>query len=77
MITLLVTVYGANGVGFTPKQMAFPTSQIVLRQITPAESYSGAECNTAIQLLPTGLNVNSPQYYVTDGIDDLTDLING
>lgn len=73
---LKLTVYGSNGNGFTPVMISFPTGNIVLREIEPT-IYQGTICNTAIQLLPTGLNVNSPQYYVAEEIGDLVDLING
>ena len=76
LLSLQVTVYGSNGNGFTPVDMAFPTSTILLREI-PATDYSGTTCNTAIQLLPTGLNVNSPQFYVVESVSTLQEMING
>jgi hypothetical protein len=76
LLSLTVTVYGSNGQGFTPTAMAFPTSSIMLRTI-PATDYSGETCVSAIQLLPTGLNVNSPQFYVTQTVSELSDVING
>lgn len=75
----VVSVYGSNGQGFGSKQgnpMAFPSSGVVLRSLVPAESYQGVNCNTAIQLLPTGLNVSSPQYYTAKTITELDTLIN-
>lgn len=76
LLSLTVTVYGSNGQGFTPTVMAFPTSSILLRTI-PETNYSGTDCVTAIQLLPTGLNVNSPQFYVSQTVGALSDVING
>lgn len=75
-LSLSVTVHGSNGQGFTGTVMAFPTSSIMLRTI-PDTDYSGTTCKTAIQLLPTGLNVNSPQYYVAETVATLVTSING
>lgn len=75
---ILVSVYGSNGQGFGSTQgnpMIFPTANIMVRSITPT-SYQGVTCNSAIQLLPTGLTVNSPQYYVAQTVATLESDIN-
>ena len=75
---LLVSIYGGNGTGYGSTQgtpMSFPTNNIMLRKIAPTV-YQGVTCNTAIQLLPTGLQVNSPQYYVAETVSTLVTSIN-
>lgn len=75
---LLVSVYGNNGQGFGSTQgnpMSFPTGNIMIRRIEPT-AYQGVTCNSAIQLLPTGLTVNSPQYYVAQTVSTLATDIN-
>ena len=74
-----VSVYGANGTGFGSTQgnpMSFPSGQVMLRAMVPAVNYQGVNCNTIIQVLPTGLNVSQPQYYTDKTITQLDTLIN-
>lgn len=75
---ILVSVYGTNGQGFGSTMgnpIIFPTANIMVRSIPPT-AYQGVTCNSAIQLLPTGLTVNSPQYYVPDTVVTLESAIN-
>lgn len=75
---LLVSIYGGNGQGFGSTMgspMSFPTGNIVIRTIPPT-NYQGVTCNAAIQLLPTGLQVNSPQFYVAETVGSLVTTIN-
>lgn len=75
---VLLSVYGANGTGFGPAQgtlMSFPANSIMLRSI-PATVYQGVTCNTSVQLLPSGLQLNQPQYYVAPAIGTIVTDIN-
>jgi hypothetical protein len=70
---LTATIYGANSNDWnTPDGvvMGFPTSQIVIRAISPT-SYSGVTCNSQIQLLPTAPSVIQPVYYTDAEAADL------
>jgi hypothetical protein len=72
------TIYGANSNDWTGtgKAMAFSPTQVVLRSISPAESYAGVACNAAIQLLPTAPSVIQPIYYTASSIGDLLTAAN-
>ena len=73
-----VTVYGANSNDWnTPSGvvMGFPTNQIVIRAIDPT-FYSGVECISQIQLLPTAPSPIQPVYYTSTDADDLITAAN-
>jgi hypothetical protein len=73
-INVAATIYGANGNDWNSSMgtaMTFPASQIVCRAISPAVSYSGVSCNTAIQLLPTAPSPIQPVYYTPTAIGSL------
>jgi hypothetical protein len=65
-LQVTASIYGANKndwnrpAGVT---MGFPTQDIVIRAISPAETYSGVSCPTAIQLMPYGPSPSQPIYY--------------
>lgn len=65
-LQVTASIYGANendwnrAAGVT---MGFPTQNIVIRALSPAVTYSGVECNTQIQLLPTAPTAIQPVYY--------------
>jgi hypothetical protein len=77
-VGLAVSIYGANGNGFGSTQgtpMTFPTNMIMCRAIEPTV-LQGVTCNSSIQLLPSGLQLNQPQYYSPKTVDQLEALIN-
>jgi len=69
-------IYGANGNYWNTTNgisLSFPTQAIVLRQLIPAQTYSGVVCHTQIQLLPTAPSPIQPVYYTPDYVADLVD----
>lgn len=73
-----VTVYGANQNDWNKPSgvvMGFPVSQIVLRTI-PSTPYSGVNCVTQIQLLPTAPSPIQPVYYTNTPIATLITAAN-
>lgn len=73
-LSVQATIYGANGNDWNNAMgtsMAFPANQIVVRSISPAVSYSGVACNSAIQLLPTAPSPIQPVYYTPSAIANL------
>lgn len=73
-IQVQATIYGANGNDWgnlSGTAMAFPANQIVVRALSPAVSYSGVACNSAIQLLPTAPSPIQPVYYTPTVIGSL------
>ena len=67
-LQVTASIYGANGNDWgkaTGTTMGFPTQGIVIRALSPAETYAGVSCPTAIQLLPTGPSPIQPVYYTS------------
>lgn len=66
-LQVTASIYGANGNSFNSNgmgiTMGFPTQNIVIRALSPAVNYGGVNCNTQIQLLPTGPSPIQPVYY--------------
>jgi hypothetical protein len=61
-----VTVYGSNQNDWNKTSgvvMSFPTQGIYFETISPAVSYSGVACNTAVKLMPYGPSPMQPVYY--------------
>ena len=57
----------------TPELMGFPSTQVVFR---PAPSGTKAHDGSTdlygiVQVLPTGLNIEQPQYYVVETVSEL------
>lgn len=76
---LKATIYGANSNDWNVPdgvQMAFSTNQIVIRELPADTYYSGVECFTAIQLLPTAPSPIQPVYYSDSTFSDLVDAAN-
>lgn len=69
--TFSATIYqiNANQPLATPYVMGFPSTQVVFR---PAPSGTKSAANVdlygIIQVLPTGLNIEQPQYYVVETV---------
>ena len=78
-LQLSASIYGANQNSWNVAQgrtMSFPTQGIVMRNLNPAETYSGVVCNTAIQLLPTAPSPIQPVYYTPTAIATLVTAAN-
>jgi len=74
-----VTVYGSNQNDWNKTSgvvLAFPTQGILLETISPAVSYSGVACNTAVKLLPYGPSPIQPVYYTSATVASLITLAN-
>lgn len=72
-------VYGANSNDWNVPDgelMAFPVTSIVLRTLPEGTFYSGVECFTAIQLLPTAPSPIQPVYYTDSDLETLVELAN-
>lgn len=73
------SIYGANSNDWNVPDgevMAFPVTSIVLRTLPAGTFYSGVECFTAIQLLPTAPSPIQPVYYTDSVLADLVDAAN-
>ena len=60
------SVYGLNQQDWNKPlgvTKTFPTQGLSLQHLSPAVSYSGVSCVTIIQLLPTGLNQTTQNFY--------------
>lgn len=73
--TFSVNVYqvNENQPFATPKRYGFPSAQVMFR---PAPSGTKAANGTTdlygiVQVLPTGLNIEQPQYYVVETVAQL------
>jgi len=65
-LQLTASIYGANDQDWgrpSGLTMGFPTQNIVIRALSPAQTFSGVVCNSQIQLLPTAPSVIQPAYY--------------
>lgn len=72
-------IYGANQNDWNVpagEEMAFPVTSIVLRVLPAGTFYSGVECFTAIQLLPTAPSPIQPVYYTDTELGDLVTQAN-
>lgn len=72
-------VYGSNGNDWnTPSgvTMGFTTNQIVIKELSPAQVYSGVTCNSEILVLPTAPSPIQTVYYTDTEVADLIDAAN-
>jgi len=76
---ITATIYGSNQNDWNKTSgvvLSFPTQGILLETISPAVSYSGVPCNTAIKLLPYGPSPNQPVYYTSTDVSTLKNAAN-
>ena len=74
-----VSIYGANGNDWkTPngRTLLFNATNVVVRPVDPATTYSGVTCNAQIQLLPTAPSPIQPVYYTDRTVAQVQTLAN-
>lgn len=65
-LQLVASIYGADGYDWNRPMgvtRGFPTQGITIETLTTPTAYSGVTCNSIINLLPTGLQVNPTKFY--------------
>lgn len=78
-LQLAASIYGADGYDWNKPQgvsRAFPTQGITIEALTTPTAYSGVTCNSIINLLPTGLQVNPTKFYTPTAVSALVTAAN-
>lgn len=77
---LICSIYAVNqnsqSIGSNGQLQGFPTQGITIRPATAADVYNGVTCHAIIQLLPTGTQVNQPQYAAASTVSTLVTASN-
>lgn len=72
-----VNVYGLNGQMFktAPQRFGFPVQNSVFREVEGVvKATNGTRLYGIVQVLPTGLNIEQPQFYVVETVAQLATL---
>lgn len=73
-LQLQASIYGADGYDWNKPMgvlRGFPTQGITIEALTTPTAYSGVTCNSIINLLPTGLQVDPKKFYTPTAPDAL------
>lgn len=75
-----VNVYqiGDNQAFQSPKRVAFPVTQVILEEVQGVQTAfnSTTRLYGSIQVIPSGLNINSPKYLTVETVAQLVSTIN-
>jgi hypothetical protein len=75
-----VNVYqiGTNQAFQDPKLMAFPSTQVIFEEVQTVETAfnSSTRLYGSIQVIPSGLNINSPSYLTVETVAQLVQKAN-